>query len=594
VKDAWRFQGWLSRRATSGGMLAVVVLLLAQTLRADAAPIRFHTLRPGFVSLAIYHPDGTLASQLLAGAPFAPGDHEVAWNGPPGDTWRAFFQESLALKVRGSIGDFGGDRGPATAAAADDTQVYLGWALATADADAIVACDPSGAVRWTHRRGALSGCRALAVDAGTLVVLGGEGVSDAEGRAIYRLNAKSGAMVPWPDGRTDLKIVSLWPASGKYKPDLASYMAVKNGRIYLSFSSGQFIAVLNAKSGAYLQTIVGAPPGPIDSVGTKSDLPDKPGEAIDADFLVTALKTGAIGKMLLAHDPIWLLASELTPLDDGQRITALTMIGDGAKHHERDMFVALGRPWNQVEARSALETETVTYTAGTAGGKPPVGVWQSDRMGDIRAVALDAGGQLWVAEGDAIPSRVTLWTTDGPTGRLVREFFAPPDSASPVAVDPLDPGLMVAGGCEWRIDPVTGRTACLGVITRQIFRSARFAATNGRLLLVLTPALGKDVILERVGDGDYRPYAGPAPAAISPKFQLLPTSGGPWHIATTDGCDLGSIPDPGGAIFGAPMLTQTDDGRVFITVRRTRVTSFELTGMETLRPLASGKTTSDH
>ena len=47
----------------------------------------------------------------------------------------------------------GGDRGPATAAAADDARVYLGWALATANADAVVACSPSGAIQWTHRRG---------------------------------------------------------------------------------------------------------------------------------------------------------------------------------------------------------------------------------------------------------------------------------------------------------------------------------------------------------------------------------------------------------------------------------------------------------
>ena len=559
---------------------------------SHAAPIQFHTPRPGFVSLSIYRPDGTLARQLLAGGPFPAGDHQVAWDGPPGCTWRALFREGLALEPRGCIGDFGGDRGPATAATADDTQVYLGWSLATADADAIVACDPSGAVRWTHRRGPLSGCRALAVDAGIVFVLGGEGASDAEGRAIYRLNAKNGAPLPWPDGRTDLKIVSLWPAGGKYNPDLANYMAVKHGRIYLSFSPGQFIAVLDAKSGAYLQTIVGAVPGAIDSVATKSDRPDKPGDMMDADFVVTALKTGAIGKLLLAHDPIWLLASELTTLDDGQRITALTMIGDGAKYHQRDMFVALGRPWNQVEARSALETETVTYTAGKAGGELPLGVWQPDRMGDIRAVALDAGGKLWVAEGDAIPSRISVWTTDGPTGRLAREFFAPPDSASPVAVDPLDPGLIVAGGCEWRIDPATRHAACLGVITRQIFRAARFAVANGRLLLVLTPASGKDLVLERAGDGDYRPYAGSAPAAISPKFQLLSTPGGPWHLATApDGCDLGAIPDPGGAISGPPMLTQMDDGRVFITTRRARLTTFELTGIGTLRPLAAGKIT---
>jgi hypothetical protein len=594
-----------------------LALFLALSLGAHAAvPIRFHIADPGFVSLNIYRPDGTLARQLLAGVPFAAGDHEVPWDGfaggtplPPGRyTWIALFREGLALKVRGWIGDFGGDRGAPSAAAADDTQVYLGWSLATANADAVVACDPTGTVRWTHRRGSLSGCRGVAVDAGTVFVLGGEG-PDAEGRAIYKLSAKYGTLVPWPDGRIDLKITSLWPAKGKYKPDIADYMAVKNGRIYLSFTAGQFIAVLDAKSGAYLQTIVGAPPGPVDSVATKSDMSDKPDDLVDADFVVTALKGGAIGKLLLVHDPIWVVASELTLLDPAERITALTVVGDNAKHHARDIFVALGPPLNQVQARSAIDSETVAYVAGEAGGQTQPGVWQPDRLRDVRAVALDATGQLWVAEGDAIPGRISVWTTNTPKGRLAREFFAPPDPASPIAVNPLDSRLMVAGGCEWRIDPITGRAACLGVVTRDSFRSARFVMDQDRLLLVLTPAAGADVILERAGDGNYRPYIGPAPVAIPPKYQLLLTPGGSWHIATADGYDLGAIPDPARIssraptapasdgissllpVACAPTLTQMPDGRVFITGGRTRIWNMELTGIETLRPLAAGSIT---
>ena len=576
--------------------MKALVLLLAVALGAHAAePIRFHTARPGFVSLNIYRPDGALASQLLAGAPFAAGDHDVSWDGlaggapvPPGDyTWRALFHETLALKVRGWIGDFGGDRGPPSAAAADDTQIYLGWSLATADADSVVACDPAGAVHWTHRRGPLSGCRALAVDAGVLFVLGGEG-ADAEGRALYRLSAKDGALDPWPDGRIDLKITSLWPAKGKYKPGIADYLAAKNGRLYVSFSAGQFIASLDAKTGRYLQTIVGSPSGPVDAVATKS-YTDKPDDLVDADFVVAALSGDTVEKMLLAHDPIWVLADEFTPLDPGQGITALNVIGDGAKHRVHDIFIALGPPWNQIEARPALASGSTTYMAGKAGGRLPSGVWQPDRMGDIRAIALDATGQLWVAEGDAIPGRISVWTTDTPEGRLAREFFAPPGPASPVAVDPLDPRLMYAGGCEWRIDPETGRAVCLGVVTRVPIRAARFEMENGRLLLVLTPVAGAEFVLERAGAGAYRPHIGPAPAAIPPRFQLSPAPGGQWRVTTSDGFDLGAVFDP--ASGASPVLAQTPDGRAFVTASRARIRNLELTGIETLRPLATGKIT---
>jgi hypothetical protein len=285
------------------------------------------------------------------------------------------------------------------------------------------------------------------------------------------------------------------------------------------------------------------------------------------------------------------------------------MIGDGAKHRMHDIFVALAPPVNQIQARPALATESVTYVAGQAGGRAPQGRWQPDRMRDIRAVALDATGRLWVAEGDAAPRRLSVWTTDGAQGRLAREFFAPTDGGSPVAVDPLDPGLIYAGGCEWRIDPATGRAGCLGVVTRYPFPGARFVTEKGRVFLALTPAAGAELVFERVGDGDYRPCTGSAAAAMPSKFQLVPTPGGPSRLVTADGYDLGTLFDPTGATSRAapaqildgvsplppaaagPALTQTQDGRVFITASRGRVWEFEITGLDTLRPLAAGKVT---
>ncbi len=592
--------------------MKIFAFFIALALYAQAAaPIAFHTTRPGFVSLNLYRPDGTLARQILNGASFTAGNHEVAWDGlaggkplPPGTyTWSAVFDEGLGLKVRGWIGDFGGDRGTPSAAAADETQVYLGWSLASADGDAVVACDPAGAILWTHRRGPLSGCRALAADGGFLYVLGGEG-PDAEGRAIYRLGVKDGAVIPWPGGRIDLKIRSLWPAKGKYKPDLADYFAVKNGRIYLSFTEGQFIAVLDARTGAYLQTIVGSPPGAVDSVGTRSESPDNPGQLIDSDFVVIAMKWGGIGKMLLGHDPIWVLGSELTPLEGGERISALTAIGDGAKHHKQDIFIGLDAPLNQVQARPALDSATVTYTAGDGDRR---GTWDAGRLGAIRALALDATGQLWVAEGDAIPGRVSVWTTDTRKGRIARQFFAPPDPGSPIAVDPLDPRLIVAGGCEWRIDPATGRAACIGIITRDRLRAVRFMVENDRVLLVLTPMVGPEIVLERVGDGDYRPHPGPAPEAVVPRLKLVTAPDGSWRLASTGGYDLGTVINPTAPASGTsampsleepsarlpalndPMLWPMADGRVFITARHSRIWELELTGIETLCPLAAGK-----
>ena len=563
------------------------------------AVIRFQTAHAGRVSLNVRRADGTLASQLLSGVPLSAGNHEIAWDGlaggaplPPGTyTWHAVWHEGLKLKLRGVVGDCGGDRGVPSATATDDAQVYLGWSLASAGADAVAACDTAGAIRWTHRRGAISGCRALAVDAGAVYVLGGAG-ADADGGAIYKLNAKDGLPLPWPDGRTDLRITSLWSGDGRDKPQLADYMAVKNGRIFLSFTAGEFMAVLDGRTGAYLQTIVGAPPGAVDSAATKSDLPDQPGELVAADFVVTALQGGVLGKLLLVHDPIWVLLSDLTPLDRDERITALSMVGDGAKHHMHDIFVALGPPFHQVQARAALASEGFSYSAGKAGGRPPLGPWLPGAMKSIRSVALDATGQLWVAEGDSVPPRISVWSTDKSEGRLVREFFAPPAPESPAAaVHPLDPQILFAGGCEWRLDPPTRRATCLGVITREPMTAARYALEKERVLLILQPAApGAELVFERVGHGDYQPHATPAPVAPPSAISLVRNAPGAWQFVTADGFNLGD------AFKDAPLptaatLSISPKGPASVTAVRTRVESYELTGLETLRPLAVGQVT---
>jgi hypothetical protein len=390
--------------------------------------------------------------------------------------------------------------------AADDKQVYLGWSLAEYG-KAIMACDPAGHVLWSHRRAeGASGCVALAVDDGLLYVLGGLKGVGAEGGTIYRLNTKDGKPVPWPNGAIDLKITSLWPADGKSKPDKADAMAVRHGRIYLSFTSSEFLSVVDAKTGAYVQTIVGASMGPIDVAPTQTESPDTPGKLIDADFALIALGGGVLGRVLIIHDPLWVPMSDMSPSDRDVRITALAIIGDRAKFHHHTAYVAFGAPSNQVEARPLLDPENTTWTAGRLGGRPLLGPWQAEALRSIRGIALAPDGKLWVAEGDAFPKRFSVWDTDGKEGKLVSEFFGPAEHGAPgAAINPLDPDLMFAQGCEWRIDRKTGQAKCLGVITRDPVEVARYGVgENGHAYLVVGNSNLPGEIFERVGDGDYK------------------------------------------------------------------------------------------
>ena len=231
-------------------------------------------------------------------------------------------------------------------------------------------------------------------------------------------------------------------------------MAVRHGHIYLSFTQSQFLTVLDAKSGDYLQTVVGAPPGMIDVAPTKSGLPDAPDKMVDADFGVVSLGGGVLGRILFAHDPFWVVTSDLAPLDREVTITALNVIGDRAKFHHHTAFVGFGAPIHQVQGRPLLDMDQTAWVAGQVGGRPLPGRGRPEGLHSIRGVALAPDGKLWVAEGDAFPKRISVWDTTGQEGKLVREFFGPADAQDAgAAINPLDPNVMFAQGCEWRIDP---------------------------------------------------------------------------------------------------------------------------------------------
>jgi len=99
------------------------------------------------------------------------------------------------------------------------------------------------------------------VDDGLLYVLGGLTGVDADGGAIYRLDAKDGKPVPWPSGVLDLKIAALWPADSRTK----TVSGRRHGRAPWTHlpqlhQFGVSFTVLDGKTGDYLQTVVGAPP----------------------------------------------------------------------------------------------------------------------------------------------------------------------------------------------------------------------------------------------------------------------------------------------------------------------------------------------
>ncbi len=358
----------------------------------------------------------------------------------------------------------GGDDGGPSAVAADETRVYLAWSGAV-HGHPLVAVDPDGRVLWAHRESGRCGVRAVAAEQGTVYVLGHGGDATEAGSVIYKLDAATGAPAVWT-GKEEryLRIVSLWPETADTKPTAADALAVGNGRLYLSFTALGFIAVLDAGSGEYVTTLTGPAPGPMALSTTPMNAPDGSGRMEVADFGVAVLMRRAVSYFVMPHDPPWVAMNTTRWLAEDERITAFTMRAETMTSGDVQLYFGLDAPQAQVQVRPASDPSGFTFSVGVAGGREERGPWKEEALRDIRGIALDTKDQLWIAEGGVRPKRFSVWTTTGKEARLVREHFGPLDAGEPApTVSPDDPTIVVAGGCEWRRDPASGRVECVRV-----------------------------------------------------------------------------------------------------------------------------------
>ena len=636
------------RAAFHLGAIALALAVAACHREVTDATIRFRLAEDAHVSVLIEDTAGKPVRQITVDEPRLRGMQTIVWDGkedsgrpaPAGRyRWRGVSHRGLGARLRGwacagweapGMLDRQGTRktgGAPAAVAADGERVYLGWSSGRIDA-----CDGTSHLAWSAWLPGERSCEALAVDGDVVFVLARSGKGPFSSDAIIRLDRHDGTPVPWPKGET-FPVLDLWPADAATKPIRADGMCVRSGHVYLTFTSHQFLAVLDAQTGAYLQTVVGAPPMLIDATPTKTESPDRPGELMDADFAVVALRGGVLGKVLFPHDPLWVMNSDMQPLDTEERITALALLGDAAKHHRHSIFVGLDAPFRQVQRRSVLDTEGFQWTAGRGGGRTPTGPWQADALGPIRGVALDGEGRLWVAEGDDVPPRFSVWNTDGSEGHLLREFFGPvPDAQTAAAVLPTDPNVFVGAGCEWRLDPRTGESRCLGVITRVPLASAVFVAKpDGKVVLSVVTAGGTVSVFERQGEGDYARLSDthvfkaefgtpsltrtgtfamiPGIAKIGPGTVRFVDHGNCWRMTLNETMVLGDLfagngdaakgtaaapAAVGATVSKAPTprfgsITQTVDGRVFAAATSGGLLNLEITGVDTVRSLPGGE-----
>ncbi len=322
--------------------------------------------------------------------------------------------ESLAIIGAGLGGEFaGGDAGPPCAVAALGRTVVLGWRAALHGHE-VVACDPRGIPRWGHHHGPqLSEVRSLAADGGTVFVL-----ADADGTKLYRLDAATGAPLPW-EGRGErvLAITSLW-GDDTTKIDHADWVSAGNGRLYVTFSAEGFVAVIDAKTGAYVMTLTAPQPGQMAFATTPMRDPQT-GTERPIDFGLAAISGHGLAYFFMEREPPWVMLNATRWIEEDEHITALALTGDAMKTFKLTVYTALGAPHQQVQLRPADAVEGYAVSVGKRGGRTEPGPWDPEGLRDIRALAVDATGRLWVAEGDEQFGRFTGWNTEGKQGELL-------------------------------------------------------------------------------------------------------------------------------------------------------------------------------
>ena len=120
---------------------------------------------------------------------------------------------------------------------AQGDSVYLGWGGAKAGRG-LLACDLEGNVRWKHKYGGFGGAELLAVE-GDLVYVGN---SSGSPQVLFRLDTAR-PLSELGQGKQrrvrDLFVKDLWKDQPGM-PDKAEAMAVRNGKLYLTFRSYNF------------------------------------------------------------------------------------------------------------------------------------------------------------------------------------------------------------------------------------------------------------------------------------------------------------------------------------------------------------------
>ena len=139
--------------------------------------------------------------------------------------------------------------------------------------------------------------------------------------------------------------------------------------------------------------------------------------------------------------------------------TPQVLIADGLQDPQQltmdsdsNLYVSDWGASNQVRVFSP--TGKLIHAIGTA-GVPAPGPYDPTLMHHPKGIAIDSRNQLWVAEEDFQPKRVSVW---GLNGSLVHAFYGPPPYGGGGNLDPRDKTLFYMDGMTFRLNWNSGES----------------------------------------------------------------------------------------------------------------------------------------
>jgi len=437
--------------------------------RKNQIAIEFAQPVNGRASIVVDSAAGSRVRNLVNGADFAAGTQRVVWdglddNGRPVDpgtyNWRAVTHAGIQPNYlfsfdnpgtppygRGTKGsNWGGDHSDPMAATAFENDIYIGWPVAESGNN-IILVDPSGTKQGDYNIPAHAGGQLLMLAANANRVY-----AVVEGRPWYDAFKQETPNGPWTC-RRPTSILS-WTREGQVvrfsgprgeqtiaenlvdgtgpipkwvaPPDNLRGVALVDNRLFVSLNKENRIAIFSADNAK--------PSGEIKVPNPGLLAPMK-----DGKLLVLS------GKTLGIADPA---SGEFKPLGP---VTVAEPRGM-AVSDAGEIFISDNGPDQNIKVFSTAGK--LVRTVGKKGGRPNHGAWDSSGVFEPYGIAIDATNQLWVAENDTTPRRISVW--DAPSGALRNELFGPTHYGAPGAsFDPQDLSRWIGEGVLWNVDFAT-------------------------------------------------------------------------------------------------------------------------------------------